>query len=87
MLLWLFGIDKFDVHGSLHRKPIFKYNQQDAPLHNLFISLKCSTCFRHFTQINKLCNVACCWLYLKIQHTMYFFFYSEIEATLFGMYD
>ena len=27
---------------------IFKYNQQDATLHNLFISVKCSTCFRGF---------------------------------------
>ena len=24
----------FDVHGSVHRKCIFKYNQQDATLHN-----------------------------------------------------
>ena len=27
---------------------IFKYNQQDAALHNLFISVKCSTCFMQF---------------------------------------
>ena len=27
---------------------IFKYNQQDATLHKLFISVKCSTCFRRF---------------------------------------
>ena len=108
---------------------ILKYNQQDATLHNLFISVKCSTCFRrflhpssgaqnciysigyfvkplllpatvvagsskgltkypmlyiqfwapdderrnrlkhveHFTEINKLYNVASCWLYLKIR--------------------
>ena len=121
-------IPKFDVHGSAHRKCIFKYNQQDETLHNLFISVKYSTCFRqflrpssgaqkcvysirycvkplllpattvagsskdltkyrmlytqfwapddgrrnrlkhveHFTEINKLCNVASCWLYLKI---------------------
>ena len=114
---------------------IFKYNQRDATLHNLFISVKCSTCFRgflrpssgvqklyihhrvlcqtftatchccgrdgttvafnskgltkypmlciqiwapddgrrnrlkhveHFTEVNKLCNVASRWLYLKI---------------------
>ena len=44
----LFGINEFDVHGSVHRKRIFKYNQQDAMLHNLFISVKCSTCFRWF---------------------------------------
>jgi len=38
----------FDVHGSAQRKRISKYNQQDATLHNLFISVKCSTCFRRF---------------------------------------
>ena len=27
---------------------IFKCNQQDAALHSLFISVKCSTCFRRF---------------------------------------
>jgi hypothetical protein len=27
---------------------IFKYNQQDATLHNSFISAKCCTCFRRF---------------------------------------
>ena len=32
-----------DVHGSVHRKRIFKYNQQDATLHNLFIFVKFST--------------------------------------------
>ena len=37
-----------DVHGSLHRKRISKCNPQDAPLHKLFISVKCSTCFRPF---------------------------------------
>ena len=41
-------VKTFDVHGSVHRKRIFKYNQQDATLHNLFISVKCSTCFRRF---------------------------------------
>jgi hypothetical protein len=30
-----------DIHGSVHRKCIFKYNQQDAKLHNVFISVKC----------------------------------------------
>ena len=39
---------KSDVHGSVHRKRISKYNQQDATLHNLFISAKCATCFRRF---------------------------------------
>ena len=37
-----------DVHGSVRRKRIFKYNQQDAMLRNLFISVKCSTCFGRF---------------------------------------
>ena len=122
---------------------VFTCNQQDATLHNLFISVKCSACFRrfrrpssgawklyiehwvlcqtftatcnchgrdgttssissmtvagsskgltkcpmlyiqfwapddgwrnrlkhaqHFTEINKLCNIASCWLYLKIR--------------------
>jgi hypothetical protein len=36
----------FDIHGSVHRKCIFEYNQQDATLHNVFISVKCSKCFR-----------------------------------------
>ena len=27
----------FVVHGSVHRKRIFKYNQQDAALHKLFL--------------------------------------------------
>jgi len=38
----------FDVRGSVHLKRIFMYNQQDATLHKLFISVKCSTCFRRF---------------------------------------
>jgi hypothetical protein len=66
---------QFDIHGSMHRRYISKCNQQNATLHNLFISVKCSTCFRwkyrlkhveHFTEINKLCNVASRWLYLEI---------------------
>jgi hypothetical protein len=36
----------FDIHGSVHRKCISKYNQQESTLHNVFISVKCSTCFR-----------------------------------------
>ena len=39
---------EFDVHGSVHCKCIFKYNQQYATLNNLFISVKCSTCFKWF---------------------------------------
>jgi hypothetical protein len=133
---WHLHVTQFDVRGSMHRKRIFKYNQQDATLHNLFISVKCSTHFRrflhpssgaqnciysigyfvkplllpvtvssnssktaagsstgltkylmlytefwahgdgwrnrlkrieHFTEINKLCKVASCWLCLKIR--------------------
>jgi hypothetical protein len=30
----------FDVHGFVHRRYISKYNQKDAKLHNLFISVK-----------------------------------------------
>jgi hypothetical protein len=121
---------KFDVQGSVHRKCIFKYKQQDATLHNSFISARCSTCFKQFlcpspgaqklyiqhlvfvkqllllftvvkgssnclintrccmysfwapddgrrnrlthvgrlAEINELCNVASCWLYLKIKN-------------------
>jgi len=35
----------FNVHGSVHRKYIPIYTQQDAALHSLFISGNCSTCF------------------------------------------
>jgi len=35
---------KFDVQGSVHRKYVPKYNQQDATLHSLFISVN-FTCF------------------------------------------
>jgi len=28
---------RFDVRGSVHCKRIFRYNQQDAMLHNLFL--------------------------------------------------
>ena len=38
----------FDVHGPAHRTRIFKCNQHDATSYNLFISVKCSTCFRWF---------------------------------------
>ena len=37
---------EFDFRESAHRKRISKYNQQPATLHKLFISVKCSTCFR-----------------------------------------
>ena len=39
---------KFDVHGSVYLKRISKYNQKGANVHYLFISVKCSTCFRRF---------------------------------------
>ena len=35
----------FEVQGPVHRKYVPKYNQQDATLHSLFISVNCSTCF------------------------------------------
>jgi hypothetical protein len=35
----------FNVYGSVHRKSIPIYIQQDATLHSLFISGNCSTCF------------------------------------------
>jgi hypothetical protein len=38
-------IRKFNVYGSVHRKYILIYIQQDATLHSLFTSENCSTCF------------------------------------------
>src|SRR5215475_4846304 len=38
-------IRRFKVYGSVHRKYITIYIQQDATLHSLFISGNCSTCF------------------------------------------
>jgi len=35
----------FNVYGSVHRKYIPTYIQQDATLRSLFISGNCSTCF------------------------------------------
>jgi hypothetical protein len=42
----MFGllVMKFDIVVTF----ISKYNQQDATLHNLFFSVKCSKCFRRF---------------------------------------
>jgi hypothetical protein len=108
---------RFNVHGSVHRKYIPKYIQQDATLHTLFMTGNCSVCFgwyfhpsseahtttstasgichtiiaicryrgrvgtglsvlwvayalkyhpkhiEHFPDINKLCNIASCWIY------------------------
>ena len=36
---------KCNVQGSVHRKYILIHIQQDAMLHDLFISGNCSTCF------------------------------------------
>jgi hypothetical protein len=56
----------------VHRKYIPINIQQDATLHSLFISDNCSTCFgwkyhpkhvKQFADINKLCNIASCWIY------------------------
>src|SRR5215475_5708935 len=86
-------IRRFNFYGSVHRKyiPIYVYIQQDATLHNLFITGNCSTCFgwyfhpssgavetvvcapddgwkyhpehvEQFPDINKLCDVASCWV-------------------------
>jgi len=38
----------FNVKGSVHRKYIPIYIQQDAALHSLFISGNCCTCFRWY---------------------------------------
>jgi len=35
---------RFNVYGSVHRKYVPIYIQQDAALHSLFISGNCSTC-------------------------------------------
>ena len=40
--------NKFNVRGSVHRKYIPIYVQQDATVHSLFISGNCSTCFRWY---------------------------------------
>ena len=39
---WLNG----DTHESYKYTIFAAYNQQDATFHNLFISVRCSTCFR-----------------------------------------
>jgi len=38
----------FNVYGSVHRKNIPIYIQQDATLHSLFISANCSTRFGYY---------------------------------------
>ena len=43
--LLLYIIRRFNVYGSVDRKYIPIYIQQDATLHSLFISWNCSTCF------------------------------------------
>jgi hypothetical protein len=71
---------RFNVYGSVHPKyiPTDVYSQQDAMLHSLFISGNCSTCapddgrkynpkhVEQFPDINKLCNIASCWIYTYI---------------------
>jgi len=39
------GTTKYNVYGSVHRKYISIYIQQDIILHSLFISGNCCTCF------------------------------------------
>jgi hypothetical protein len=41
----LVSFSDFNVYGSVHRKYIPIYIQQDAALHSLFVSGNCSTCF------------------------------------------
>jgi hypothetical protein len=42
----------FNVYGSVHRKYIPKYIQQDATLHSLFISGNCATCFEWYLHLS-----------------------------------
>ena len=39
---------RFKVQGSVYRKYIVTYIQQDATLHSLFVSTNCSTCFGRY---------------------------------------
>jgi hypothetical protein len=58
----------------VHCKYIPIYIQQNVTLHSLFISGNYSTCFgryhpkhvEQFPDINKLCNLASCWIYIGI---------------------
>jgi hypothetical protein len=62
----------------VQRNNILIYIQQDATLHSLFISGNCPTCapddgwkyhakhVEQFPDINKLCNVASYWIYIRI---------------------
>jgi hypothetical protein len=68
LLMWRIG-------WALNSIPIYSYIQQDATSHNLFITENCSTCFgwyfhskhgEQFPDINKLCNVTSCWIYIGI---------------------
>ena len=56
----LFGINKFHVHGSTNYPML--YIQFWAPSDG---RRNCLKHVEHFTEINKLCNVASCWLHLK----------------------
>ena len=118
----------FNAQGSVHRKYIPIYFQQDATLHILFISWNRSTCFgwylhpssgahtvvstasgsyqsvtatcpyrgrvgtqfQFFHDVNKLCKVPSCWIYIGIEkvrlpgeHCTYFFVYFTRYPTFF----
>jgi hypothetical protein len=51
---------KFDVHGPVHRKYIPIYVQQDTPLHSLFISEDCSTCFGCYFHLSSEAHTTLC---------------------------
>jgi hypothetical protein len=81
----------FNVYGSVHRKYISLYIQQDATLHNLFTSENCSTCFKwyhpkhveQFPDINKMCKVASCWIYSETTgHVIKLFTITSNEYTI-----
>ena len=46
---------------------IFKYDQQDATLYNLFVSVKCATCFRRFLRPSSGAQT----LYMQHTHTLF----------------
>ena len=61
---------RYDVQGSVHRKYILIYIQQDATLHSLFISENCSTCFGWYLHpssgAHTTVSTASCWIYIRI---------------------
>jgi hypothetical protein len=71
--------------------PIYVCIQQDATLHSLFICGNYSTCFgwkyypkhvKQFPHINKLCNVASCWIYVGILLAHPIFHISRIRVNI-----